>query len=134
MLIEPQTGSLYVQENMYLNLIEKEMEQTMKKVIEIAGKHQPSDELFTASETLLFPNMSEVDMVKGMPPAIILTEEFDYNRKMAEEAGLLFLKSGKLLEFGCIAGTYHGFYSDFDLQRTNAWFKTVASLVNKYLE
>ena len=115
MLMEPQTGSLYKQKDVYLNAVEKEMQKTMVKVVDIIGKNHPDDKEYTVKESLLFPNMDTEDLVHKMPPAIILTTEFGYNRKMAEEAGVLFLKADKLLEFGCIAGTFHNFYTDFDL-------------------
>ena len=91
------------------------MQKSMQKVIEIIAKKSPEDPNYTASDMLIFPNLSPDDLVAGMPPAVILTSEFGYNRKMAEEAGYLFESQDKLLEFGCIAGTFHNSYADFDL-------------------
>ena len=68
-----------------------------------------------------------------MTPAVILTTEFDYNRKIAEEVAIKFLSNKKLLEFGCIAGTFHNSYANFDLVRSDAWFRAVGDVAKKYL-
>ena len=57
-----------------------------------------------------------------MPPAVIVTTEFDYCRKMAEQMGCIYAKHRKLLEFFCVPGTFHGSYADFSLQRSDLWF------------
>ena len=57
----------------------------MTRSIEICAKDDQGN--FVCDPQQVFPNKTDDSMVKKMPPAVILTAEFDYNRKMAEEAG-----------------------------------------------
>ena len=86
------------------------MQSTMVKVAEIMAKKIDKD------DDEMFPNQSKEEIFYGMPAAIILTSEFGYNRKMAEEAACLFLKAGKLIEFGCFAGMFHNYYANYELE------------------
>ena len=87
----------------------------MRKVVEICAKNDEKDDQYTASTALIFPNESADSMIQNMSPAILLTTEFDYYRKAAEEVAVKFLDNKKLLEYGCIGGTFHNSYANFDL-------------------
>jgi hypothetical protein len=91
--------------------MEQDIQSTMVKVAEIISKNVDKEKISEDDE--LFPNHTKQEIFYGMPPAIIMTSEFGYNRKMAEEAACLFLKAGKLVEFGCFAGMFHNFYANY---------------------
>lgn len=52
------------------------MKDTMEKVIELAMKND-KDKLFSTHESFVFPTRADSGQVKFMPPAVILTTEFD---------------------------------------------------------
>ena len=112
---------------------ESAMKDTMSKLIEMTMKHEKEDELFSTHESFVFPTRTDAAQVKFMPPAVILTTEFDYNRRAAEEAAALYQESGKLLDFCVIPGTYHDSYLNYSLKRSDLWFASVAKIVGKYL-
>ena len=71
----------------------------------------------------VFPNLIPDDIVKVMPPAFIMTAEFDICKKHAEDAAELYRKNGRLIGYGCIKGTGSNFFMDFRLQHTDEYFK-----------
>ena len=130
----PQTGNFYEVEDedgIYLTEIEELMKILVRKRIEICAKDSSGN--LVADKRLVFPNMTDDNMIQAMPPAVILTSEFDYNRKIAEEAAEKFMNNDKLLEYGCIKGAFHSSYAKVDSHRSDAWFKAVADVAKRYL-
>ena len=73
------------------------------------------------------------DLASKVPPVVIYTNEFDFYRKCAEESAELYKRNGKLLDYGVLAGVYHGHFGVFELKRTDVWFADIARICKKYL-
>jgi len=73
-------------------------------------------------------------MIRKAPPAIILTTEFDMFKRGSENAGKIYKKNGKLLEYGCMKGSMHGHFFMFGNKRTAAWFRVTKDMLDVYLK
>jgi hypothetical protein len=82
---------------------------------------------------LVFPNKASAEQVKNMPPAIVLTTEFDAQRKPAEEAAMIYDEHEKLLELGILKGCHHGHFVDYDLKATKPWFTAIGRIARANL-
>jgi hypothetical protein len=114
-----------------LTPIEEVMKVNARKRTEICARNSEGE--LVAAEELVFPNLTPEDMIEVMAPAVILTSEFDYNRKMAEELAEKFMNKDRLLEYGCLRGSFQSSYAKVDSTRSNAWFKAIADAAKAYL-
>jgi hypothetical protein len=58
------------------------------------------DQSEIVNEPLIFPNEMSLELAAKVPPTIVYSTEFDFFRKMAEEACYLYQEAGTLLDCG----------------------------------
>ena len=76
----------------------------------------------------IWTNLMGDELAKKVPPTIVYTVEFDFYLKMAKESKELYERNGRLLEYGCLAGVYHGHFGIHWLKKTDVWFADVARI------
>jgi hypothetical protein len=88
---------------------------------------------FAKNDSYLYPNLMSANLARKMPPTVLYTTEFCHFRTMTEQARNLFRLNGRLLDYGCLKGSFYGHYNDYRLQRTDEWFNAIAKVAKKYL-
>jgi hypothetical protein len=82
----------------------------------------------------IYPNKMTDTQAEKVPKVILYTTEFDFTRKITEDAAELYGSNDVLLDYGILAGTFHcSAHIDYTLERSNEWFSAIARVVNKYL-
>ena len=76
----------------------------------------------------MYPNLSPE--IAQFPKAVIYTTEFDMFRKNAEEARDLLKE--KVLDYGVLKGMFHEAYAFYDMKGSDAWFRDIAKVFDKY--
>jgi hypothetical protein len=74
-----------------------------------------------------------LDLASRVPPTIIYTTEWDFNRKNAEEACYLYEEAGTLLDCGIQASATHFVFLKWEFETSDVWFQAVADMVDTYL-
>jgi acetyl esterase len=100
---------------------------------QLATDFDNRDPLEVAKDPFIYPNEVSDEVCKKCPPLIVLTAEFDDCKKPGLEAAAKYRKNGNLLGCAVLKGCHHGHYVDSNHPRTDAHFKVVEDVCNKYL-
>lgn len=74
------------------------------------------------------------ESAERVPRVVLLTTEFDYTRRITEDAAELYGSNDVLLDYGILAGTFNcSAHVDYTLERSDEWFKAISRVVDKYL-
>ena len=87
----------------------------------------------TANNPYVFSNEMGLELAAKVPPTIIFSTEYDFYRKMAEEACYLYEEAGTLLDCGFQAGTSHDTFFDWTFEISSLWYNDMVRMTDNYL-
>jgi acetyl esterase/lipase len=83
---------------------------------------------------MIFSNEMGLELASQVPPTLVYTTEFDFFRKMGEEACTLYQEAGTLLDCGIWAGVTHMTAFDWNNPVSNIWYDDLVRIVDTYLQ
>ena len=108
-----------------VEIAQKPLHLTILKLLATNWEHQ-----LESSDPDIFPGAMSDEFLEKVPPTIVMTREFDYLRRDAEEYAARLKAKGKLLEFYILPGTHHSGQAGTSTQQL---YNDTHQLINTYL-
>jgi len=86
------------------------------------------------SDPLLFPSKASDELIKKMPPTVIISAEFDIFLTETERMARRMRQNGRLLELISIPGITHGNYMDPSLTCYKTFHDSYKLAVDEYVK
>jgi len=103
----------------------------MRKITELLGRD--IKEQLKNKDLMLFPGLADHNILRSLPPIIIMEVEFDLFATANRELANRLDKAGKLLEYVVHPGCGHGMQYNLETKGAKRFFKDFRTVVQEYV-